>query len=203
MGEFLSAKAVISPSFYKSIPAALYVPECSKGRLAWSLQKILVPDSCPGSVLQLQKSNEKQILFICLTVIHNWRFTLQSNFRLLLSALVTKACWYSTYARLVGELQPGQVCWIMLVFCSKRIIIDVKLQLPFLRWNQWSSAESRRRIAVMQQNCFLEKEIFSTRVHTALQRLNESQNKLCTPLSGIKHLRAKLVFFIKLYFCIR
>lgn len=202
MGKFLSAKAVISPCFFKSIPAALYVPERSKGRLAQSLQKMLAPDSNPGSVLQLQKSNEKQILFICLTIIHNWHFTLRSNFTLFLSALVTKACWYSAYARLVDELQSGQVCWIMLEFCSKRIIIDVKLQLPFLRWNQWSSAESRRWIVVMQQNCFLEK-IFSTRVHTALQRPKESQNKFCTPVSGIKHLRAKLMFFIKLYFCIR
>lgn len=146
-------------------------PECSKGRLAWGIQKILAPDKIPVLVLELKKSNGKErILFTFSTIIHNWRFTLRSIFMLLLSALVIKASWDSTYAGLVGALQSGQVCWSVLESCSERIIIDVKLQLPFLRWNRWSSAESKRWIAVTQQNCFLQKEIFSTRVHTALQR---------------------------------
>lgn len=198
MRTLLSAKAVSSPWFLKSIPAALCVPECRKGRLAWDIQKTLGPDNIPSSVLELQKNNGKQqILFIFLTTIRNWCFTLQSDFRLLLSALAIKASWDSTYAGLVGVLQPGQVCWSVLESCSKRTITDVKPQLPFLRWNQWGSAESKRWIAVTQQNCFLEK-IFSTRVHAALQRPKESQNKLCTPIGGIKHLVAKLFFFIKL-----
>lgn len=59
--------------------------------------------------------NSKSYVF--LTIIHTCCFTLQSNYRLLLSAPVNKASWDSAHASLVGVLES----------CSERIIIVVTI----------------------------------------------------------------------------
>lgn len=164
---------------------------------------MLAPDNMAGSVLELQKCNDKQqILSVFLTIINSCCFTLQSNFRLLLSAPVNKTSLDSAHAGLVGVLQ---VCWspalrggllILLLFfnfyfywCETSAAILELRSVKLCRKQEVNSSDAAK--------LFPRKKYF-LQGFTLLCRDQKSQNKFCTLLGSIKHILAKLMLFIEL-----